>query len=112
MNEHFERFWLLKPKRRGSNPKDQARIKFARAVAGGCDPQKIISAAQQWANDERENGKDGTEFVAMAVTWLNQRRFNDYPDGPVSDIQLENERKANAKGWFWNGERWEKTNAA
>ena len=112
MEEQFERFWSVKPKRRGSNPKDQARLKFARAVAGGCDPEKIISAAQRWANDERENGKDGTEYVAMAVTWLNQKRFNDYSEGPVSNSQVENEKIANAKGWFWNGERWVKQNVA
>lgn len=106
MEAEFERFWSVKPKRKGSNPKDQARIKFMRCVANGSPPEKIISAAQQWANEERENGKDGSEYVAMAVTWLNQKRFNDYSEGPIDNKQIENEKIANAKGWFWNGQRW------
>lgn len=107
VEEAFEKFWSVKPKRRGSNPKDLARIKFTRCVVNGCDPEKIISAAQQWAAQERENGKDGTEYVAMAVTWLNQKRFNDYSAEPISDVQAQNEAIANSKGWFWSGEKWE-----
>src|SRR5689334_2687838 len=107
IEEAFDRFWQVKPKRRGTNPREQARIKFIRCVTNGCDPEKIISAAQQWATEEKENHKDGTEYVAMAVTWLNQKRFNDYSAQPISDIQAQREAAANAKGWFWSGEKWE-----
>ncbi len=107
MEDEFEQFWKVKPKRKGSNPKDLARIKFIRAVASGIEPQKIVAAAQAWAKQERDNEKDGTEYVAMAVTWLNQKRFNDFAEIPLSETQAEIERTCNAKGWFWIDGRWQ-----
>ena len=107
MEKEFEEFWSIKPKRKGSNPKDLARTKFLRVVASGIEPQKIIGAARAWAKQERDDGKDGTEFVAMASTWLNQKRFHDFDATAVTTAQVRNEEIANAKGWFWNGERWE-----
>lgn len=86
MEEQFERFWKVKPNRRGSNPKYLARVKFIRCVTNGCDPEKIISAAQQWADDETRNKKVGTEFVPMAQTWLNQRRFLDFDQAPEKPV--------------------------
>ena len=107
MEREFEEFWLEKPKRKGSNPKEQARIKFCRAVASGVDPQTIIGAARAWKQQEQENGKDGTEYVAMAVTWLNQKRFNDYEPLKKSDTARW-DAIAEKHGYFWNGERYEK----
>ena len=110
MEEHFHRFWQVKPKRKGSNPKDKAREKFIRHVANGTDPLKIISAAQQWATHEKENGKDGTEFVPMAVTWLNQTRFNDYQFKTAEEVAaMPNRMRSCGKWWIWSGEKekWE-----
>lgn len=46
------------------------------ALRHGSDPEKIIAGAKAY---EKELGsKVGTEFVCMAVTWLNQRRWEDY----------------------------------
>ena len=108
--EFFEMFWKAKPKRLGSNPKDKARERFLRLVVHGQDPEKIISAAHKWKAEAVRLGKEETEYIPMAVTWLNQTRFNDYGgegvDGPVGPTQAELEAKANAKGWHWNGERW------
>jgi hypothetical protein len=74
--EAFERFWSAYPKRSGSNPKAPAHAKFVRCVARGCDPESLIAAARAYA---KELGpKVGTEFVAMATTWLNQQRWQDY----------------------------------
>ncbi len=107
MEREFEEFWKAKPKRKGSNPKDQARLKFIRACAGGEDPQKIIGAARAWAIDERTNGKDGSEYVAMAATWLNQKRFNDF--APIAAVDEARYDDIAAKhGYKWNGERYVK----
>lgn len=100
IKEAFEEFWSVKPRRKGANPKDQARLKFSRAVANGADPQKIVGAARAWTKAEAENGKLGTEYVAMAVTWLNQNRFNDYePVGP--DRIAEWDAIAAKHGYVW-----------
>jgi hypothetical protein len=59
-------------------------LKFAAAIKAGADPQQIIAAARQWASAEGKN--IGTEYVAMAATWLNQRRFEDY-QAPTVEAQ-------------------------
>ena len=100
MEKDFDEFWQVKPKRKGSNPKDQARIKFIRAVASGIDPQKIVGAARAWAKDECANGKDGSEYVAMAVTWLNQKRYQDYE--PINADEIAKWDQTAAKhGYRW-----------
>lgn len=76
--EAFERFWKAYPKRRGSNPKAPAELKFLRHVAKGENPEKIIAGAEAYARELQRDRKFGTEFVAMAQTWLNQRRWEDY----------------------------------
>lgn len=103
MEGAFEEFWKCKPRRNGSNPKDQARIKFLRAVANGVDPQKIIGAAREWSRIERENGKDGTEYVAMAVTWINQKRYEDFAPRSANDFTAQVEFMR-SKGYEWRGE--------
>src|SRR6185437_11797499 len=101
MEIKFNEFWSVKPRRKGSNPKEPARLKFLHAVASGIDPDKIIGAARAWATQERENEKDGTEYVAMAVTWLNQKRFNDYE--PVKAEQAAKWDEIAARhGYVWN----------
>ena len=74
--DDFDRFWTQYPKRLGANPKTVARQKFMRAVASGVSPELIISGVKAYARELDK--KVGTEFVAMASTWLNQRRWGDY----------------------------------
>lgn len=76
METSFDRFWSAYPKRQGSNPKAPAEAKFSRAVANGANPEAIIGGARQYAN--ALGPKVGTEYVAMATTWLNQKRWQDY----------------------------------
>ena len=45
--------------------------------------------------------------MPMAVTWLNQHRFNDYEPEAISTEQRDNEAAANSKGWFWIEGRWQ-----
>ncbi len=101
MDKAFNEFWTVKPKRSGSNPKEPARQKFLRAVASGVAPEKIIGAAREWARLERENGKLGTEYVAMAVTWLNQKRYEDFAPRCANDYGWHDEVAAK-HGYKWD----------
>lgn len=99
----FQKFWRAYPKRRGSNPKSPARAKFMTALRLGNDPAKIIAGAVAYA---KELGpKVGSEFVCMAVTWLNQRRWQDYEavtPRPIVDADALIERyrqKRIREGW-------------
>lgn len=78
-DEIQERFWKAYPSRGdAANPKAPALEKFDRAVKAGADPEEVIAAAARYAEIERRAGRAGTEKVAQAVTWLNQRRWQDY----------------------------------
>lgn len=84
-DETQERFWKAYPSRGdSSNPKAPALEKFVRAVKAGADPEEIIAAASRYAEIERRSGRAGTDKVAQAMTWLNQRRWLDYPPEPPS----------------------------
>lgn len=85
--ELFEtQFWKAYPQRDGENPKKPAREKFLAAVKRGVDPFDIIAGAKAYADHPAT--KHGTNFVATAVTWLNQERWKDHkpsnaqPDSP------------------------------
>jgi len=80
----FARFWQAYPKREGSNPKQPAREKFGRAVRKGADPDAIVAGAEAYRRQCEDAEQIGTPYVAQAVTWLNQRRWEDYaiPDPP------------------------------
>lgn len=73
-SEFFEKFWSAYPRREGSNPKQPALKAFNREVSAGADPEAIIGGARRYATDQ--TGKD-PRFVAQALTWLNQRRWED-----------------------------------
>lgn len=80
--ETFLRFKSAYPKRDGSNPWKPAEKKFEALVKSGIDPEKIVSAAKRFTDEEAARGKVGTQFIPMAVTWLNQKRYEDF--GPVT----------------------------
>lgn len=104
-NEAFEQFWLLKPGRAGDQPKSKARESYLKLLAGGVKPEVINDAARQWAEAVRKDGDEGKRFVPMAVTWLNQQRFDGYaPVAPVNRDELT--AKAAQLGWIWNGDKW------
>jgi hypothetical protein len=75
MEKEFEEFWKAKPKRDGDNPKQPALKSFRRVVKNGADPAAIIAATHEWRRELERKQKTGTQFVPMAVTWLNQQRF-------------------------------------
>lgn len=80
----FDDFWKAYPKRLGGNPKAPARTSWDRAVRKGAAPEAILASTQAYARDPAT--KTGTEFVPMAVTWLNQRRWEDHQVAPASAL--------------------------
>jgi len=80
----FQRFWQAYPKRQGANPREPAGTAFRAAVASGVDAEAIVAAAERYAAELQRDGKLGTQFVARAVTWLDEKRWGDYPAPPPS----------------------------
>ncbi|MET4210508.1 hypothetical protein [Bradyrhizobium sp. LA2.1] len=74
----FEEFWQAYPRRDGPNPRKPAEQKFNALAKTGVDPDVMIAGAKQLAIEESRRGKIGTQFVAQAVTWLNQQRWSDH----------------------------------
>lgn len=80
MSADFDAFWAAYPRRRGANPRAPARTSWDRATKRGASSEAILAGAKAYATDP--STKAGTEFVPMAVTWLNQRRWEDYKAAP------------------------------
>lgn len=75
----FEEFWKVYPKRGdGDNPKKPAAKKFLALTLSGIDPVFIVESAKRYAANCDQRKDTGTRYVAQAVTWLNQARFDDY----------------------------------
>jgi uncharacterized protein YdaU (DUF1376 family) len=91
-DEGFEAFWQAYPKRDGSNPRMPAHKAWLVAVKSGTDPQTIIAAAKAYATDP--STKVGTPYVAQAVTWLHQQRWQDYAEKAAEYARLEAQRAA------------------
>jgi uncharacterized protein YdaU (DUF1376 family) len=77
-DSEFKAFCLAYPKRLGADPAKPASQKFAAAKKRGVSGPMMIAGAKAYAVEIREAGKEGTEFVALKTTWLNQERWNDY----------------------------------
>lgn len=78
IEEHFERFWSIYPKREGSNPKKPALQRF-KAVCRNVDPVVIIAGATAFANDYNKRKID-PRFIPMACRWLREYRWEEYQD--------------------------------
>jgi hypothetical protein len=75
INQEFEKFWSVYPKREGSNPKKTALASFTKHLKKGTDPELIIRGARAYADECRSISEK--KFVAQAATWLNQERWDD-----------------------------------
>lgn len=81
----FDEFWAAYPKRTPhANPKHPASLKYLNARQKLKVPREVLlTAAKAYAASVA--GKD-PEMIAQAVTWLNQRRWEDY-DGSAPEPQ-------------------------
>jgi uncharacterized protein YdaU (DUF1376 family) len=65
------------PKREGGQSWPAAEKKFVALVASGVGEQVIIEGARRYAEHLQATGSSGTRFVKQALTWLNQRGWED-----------------------------------
>ena len=110
MKQHrltFTDFWSVYPRRKGANPKAPAEKKYYAAIRSGVDHERIINSAKAYADELCETDKLGTEFVAQAQTWLNQKRWDDYaPDPGSKERNAKIDSDMAKRGYKWNGEKW------
>jgi len=107
----FELFWEAYPAREGANPKEPARKKFLALVKSGVNPAKIIGGANAYANECQRVRQVGTQFVAGALKWLNESRWQDYQPKEADPKKVaETNAMMAAKGYSWDeGRGWVKT---
>lgn len=76
-------FRAIYPKRQGGANLAAAEPKFLSAIQAGATPQEIVAGATAYAAHCDREEKTGTQYVAQATTWLNQKRWTeDYaPNG-------------------------------
>ncbi len=85
--DQFEEFWLVYPKRTPhSNPRLPAKKKFEAAIKNGVQPDSIIRGAQNYARYVENEGLN-PRYIAQAVTWLNQERWQDHQEAPAEPEQ-------------------------
>jgi helix-turn-helix protein len=72
-------FWPAYPKRFGGNPKEPAKKKIVAAILKGERPEEILAGVKKLYAALQRTGKLGTEFVPMALTWINRKSWKDDP---------------------------------
>jgi hypothetical protein len=76
--QNFEKVRGAYPKRAGQDPKKRAFEAFHRAItARKAKPEMLIAAAGKYAAAVRADGKEGTAYVPLLATWLNEDRWSD-----------------------------------
>jgi hypothetical protein len=79
----FETFWKWYPRRIGGNPKNLAFRAWRKAIKV-VTPERLRCSLSAYFNDLGD--KRNTEYVLMAATYLNQRRYEQYlPDEGIND---------------------------
>jgi len=74
LEKSFEAFWTEYPPAK-VNPKSPAREEFAKAVAGGADPEALTKAATSYRHSLLD---DDAPLPCHARTFLHQRRWEDF----------------------------------
>lgn len=86
VDQAFEEFWRVYPRRDGANPRAPAAKKFAAALKAGSSVEEIVAGARAYRTACDQGNLTGTPMVAQALTWLNQRRWSDYgPPKPAAE---------------------------
>ncbi|MFF1709265.1 hypothetical protein [Streptomyces sp. NPDC058268] len=74
--EAFGAFWLTYPKKRD---REAAKKAWLSAIERGASPEAIVTAAQAYARERRDEDPKYTKYPA---TWLNNGCYDDEPDAP------------------------------
>lgn len=82
IDEAFDGFWSEYPKRAGDNPKAPARKAYDALIKSGVDPGVIIAGLRKAIEANRD--KIGTQYIPQAVTWLKERRFEQYTEAKAN----------------------------
>jgi hypothetical protein len=94
----FEIFWNAYPKRAGNNPTETAVKCYRARIAEGHTAQEIFDGAVRYARFCRLTGKEGTEYVLQAKTFLGpQKPFKQSWDGPSGAVPDYSEVMARIK---------------
>jgi len=85
IDDGFGAFWDAYPKRSGSANKAEARKRYSALVSKSPELQStILAGAENYAQSAQENQQVGTSYIAMASTWLNQKRWQDEYTPPAN----------------------------
>ena len=105
--EGFAEFWSTFPKRAGSNPKERAAKAWRARLADGHAVSEFIEGCARYAAFVRLTGKEGTEYVMQAATFLGpEKNFAEPWTGPNGSgepdysrvmREIEEEEAASAK---------------
>ena len=91
-DEDFDAFWEAYPRKEN---KFQAKLKYFQATKNyGSD--KLMSMLKRYINEIQVKKKDKT-FVPYASTWLHQKRYLDYEDYKMQEIEAP---KSSSKNWY------------
>ena len=78
----FDEFWHAFPTRDGDNPIEPARAAWRQAVASGEPPERIIAAANAYANATAGRER---RYIASAARWLGECRWSGDTPAPRFD---------------------------
>ena len=74
VNEAFDAIWDAYPKRAGGNPKATALKAFNARLREGVDASEMLAGVERYASFVRATGKERTEYVKQAATFLGPDR--------------------------------------
>lgn len=76
----FLEFKATYPRRKYAHTWTKAKEPFVDAMESGVSGELLIETARTYAKIVRSDGLESTSKVADALTWLNQRRWENYAD--------------------------------
>ena len=91
-DKNFDDFWKLYPRKEN---KFQAKIKYFK-ITQNYQADKLKEMLLRYLNDIQVKKLDKT-YVCHASTWLHQRRFLDYEDYQIQEVQTP---KSSSKNWY------------
>jgi len=80
------------PKRAGSHRWPDALSHFRARVTEGSDPKAILAGVRRYAEFIRATGKEGTEYVQQAATFLGKNRGYELPWHPPAKPETAHDR--------------------
>ena len=91
-DKNFDDFWKLYPRKEN---KFQAKIKYFK-ITQNYQADKLKEMLLRYLNEIQVKKLDKT-YVCHASTWLHQRRFLDYEDYQIQEVQAP---KSSSKNWY------------